>query len=148
MSENSQPDRHPEGDKTTDDEPILDLTEAVAASSREPGGAEEPEENLGDHFDVDQDEDDFMESLGMEIDDDEDEDAADAQAAPAPSPGADLGGFPEITPEQVDAALERVVQKMFYDRIDRILVDVIERRVKREIDRIKGILMDESGDDI
>jgi len=42
--------------------------------------------------------------------------------------------------------LERVIQKMFYDRIDRILVNVIEKRVKMEIDRIRKALLDEAGD--
>ena len=48
--------------------------------------------------------------------------------------------------EQIEAALERVVKNVFYEKIDRILVEVIEKTVAKEIDRIKSVLMDDASD--
>ena len=45
--------------------------------------------------------------------------------------------------EQIDAALERVIKKIFYEKIDGILVGVIEETVKREIKRLRNILLEE-----
>jgi hypothetical protein len=157
MNEDNQHDRSPEEKAPEADEPILNLTEAVNDPQEAAGKDEissdvtdidplaatvELEEGLGDDLAMDQDDDDFVDSLGMEIgaEEEEEEDAAD-EAADASLPEA-----LDVSPEQLDAALERVIQKMFYDRIDRILVNVIEKRVKREIDRIKAALIDEAGD--
>jgi NAD(P)-dependent dehydrogenase (short-subunit alcohol dehydrogenase family) len=134
MTQDNQNDRSTEEKAPDADEPILHLTDS--AEDIDPLEATaELEEGLTDS--IDDDEDDFVDSLGMEIGAEEDEEEAEHAS------GLDL----DISPEQVDAALERVVQKMFYDRIDRILVTVIEKRVKREIDRIKSALIDEAGDD-
>lgn len=147
MTENNQPDR-------LTDEPILDLTEAVEGTqeSVDNGSGEvdplattlEFENDFDDGFDSDQDDDDFVDSLGMEIGDEDDEEQEEFST---PEEQTDVSGALDVSPEQLDAALERVIQKMFYDRIDRILVNVIEKRVKREIERIKGMLLDEAGDD-
>lgn len=141
MNEDNQHDRSPEEKAPDTDEPILNLTEPADDSQEavDPLAATaELEEGFDDDFDADQDEDDFVDSLGMEIG--AEEDAADEAA------DTDLPEALDVSPEQLDAALERVIQKMFYDRIDRILVNVIEKRVKREIDRIKTVLLDEAGD--
>jgi len=152
MNENNQPDQSSEKKATKIDEPILDLTETVGGTQESGGDAStevDPlaativDDGFDDQFDDDQDDDDFVDSLGMEIgvEDDEEEDSS------APGFETDELSFADVSPEQLDAALERVIQKMFYDRIDRILVNVIEKRVKMEIDRIKGMLLDEEGGD-
>ena len=151
MNEDNQNDRSPEEKAPDADESILNLTEP-AGDSQEAAGEDETnsdveeidplaataelEEGFDDDLDVDQDEDDFIDSMGMEIGAEEEDEAADT----------DLPEALDVAPEQVDAALERVIQKMFYDKIDRVLVNVIEKRVKREIDRIKTALLDEAGD--
>ena len=157
MSEDNQHDRTPEEKAPDADEAILNLTETVDNSQEAAGEDEtssdaeevdplaataELEEGFDDDFDADQDEDDFIDSMGMEIgaEEEEQEDAADEAA------DTDLSEGLDVAPEQLDAALERVIQKMFYDRIDRILVNVIEKRVKMEIDRIRKALLDEAGD--
>jgi hypothetical protein len=156
-----------ENKKPEDDEPILDLTEEVAeapADSEElldlieevdepsadevtdPGIIVDPlaeTAEIHDDFDddllVDQDEDDFVDSLGMEIEDEaETPSEAEAVAGPEPTAGAGISG------EQVDAALDRVIRTMFYDKIDRVLTEVIEKTVTREIERLKSILLEES----
>lgn len=146
MSQNNQNDRSPEEQAPEADEPILNLTDPAGNSQEDAievdplAATAELEEGLDDDFD--EDEDDFIDSMGMEIgeDEEEEEDAADAAA------DTDLPEALDVSPEQLDAALERVIQKMFYDKIDRVLVNVIEKRVKREIDRIKAALLDEAGD--
>ena len=77
--------------------------------------------------------DDFADVLGIELDSEKDaqENLFDAE---------------KVTGEQVEAALERVVKKMFYEKIDRLLVDTIEKTVTREIEKLKKALLDESTD--
>lgn len=74
--------------------------------------------------------DDFAGSLGIELETGED--------IPEGSLEAD-----RVSDEQIEAALERVIKKMFYEKIDGILVEVIEKSVKREIERLKNILLEE-----
>ena len=72
--------------------------------------------------------DDFVDSLGMELDSKEDvsEDLLDAK---------------KVSDAQMEAALERVIKKMFYEKIDGILVEVIEKTVTRELERLKSVLL-------
>ena len=156
MTENNQPDQEKIPD---DDEPILELTEEVDAASHDAGEsvdqAEDPlaatielDEGFHDDLDVDHAENDFVDSLGMEIGTEDEEDEAEPEetaAEPAdtvPAEGIDVSG------EQLDAALERVIKNMFYDKIDGVLVEVIEKTVSKEIERLKKILTEEvSGDE-
>jgi hypothetical protein len=73
---------------------------------------------------------DFADSLGIEIETGED--------VPEGSLEVD-----RVSDEQIEAALERVIKKMFYEKIDGILVEVIEKTVKKEIERLKNILLEE-----
>jgi hypothetical protein len=57
----------------------------------------------------------------------------------------DLGS---ISSEQLDQAVERVVKRMFAEKIESVLVQVIEKSVTKEINRIKNILLDESSTDV
>ncbi|MBW1753618.1 MAG: hypothetical protein JRJ46_11090 [Deltaproteobacteria bacterium] len=136
MSENNQPDQEKKPD---DDEPILELTEATI----------ELEESFDDDLDIDHVEDDFVDSLGMEIDtvDDEDEYRAEPEeTAMEPADTVSAEGI-DISGEQLDAALERVIKNMFYDKIDGLLGEVIEKTVFKEIELLKKILTEEvSGD--
>jgi hypothetical protein len=74
--------------------------------------------------------DDFVDSLGIELETGED------------IPEVSLKGD-RVSDEQIEAALERVIKKMFYEKIDGILVEVIEKTVKKEIERLKNILLEE-----
>lgn len=149
-------------DAFQDDEEIIELTEATSDTPQEIEEIGEPihvttdasqeAEDITDlggdlleetvDFDSELDEDvaldqtmgdDFVDSLGMELDSTEDgaEDLLDAE---------------KVSDEQVEAALERVIKKMFYDKIDHILVEVIEKSVTREIERIKGVLLEDAVD--
>ena len=74
--------------------------------------------------------DDFADSLGIELETGEDILEGSLEAG-------------RVSDEQIAAALERVIKKMFYEKIDGILVEVIEKTVKREIERLKNILLEE-----
>jgi hypothetical protein len=75
--------------------------------------------------------DDFVDSLGMELDSKEDvsEDVLEPE---------------KVSDAQMEAALERVIKKMFYEKIDGILVEVIEKTVTREIERLKNVLLQDA----
>jgi hypothetical protein len=62
-----------------------------------------------------------------------------AQASPAVD-------APMVSPAQVEAALERVVRRMFSDRIEAMLLEVLEKAVLKEIQRIKDTLLDGSSE--
>lgn len=94
------------------------------------------------------DDDDFVESMGMEVvsESTEEETAPDFQEDIAEET-ADAGPV-SITPEQVEAALERVVKNLYAEKIESILVDVVKKTITKEIDRLKGTLLEElKGDD-
>lgn len=74
-------------------------------------------------------EDDFADSLGIELDSKEDISEADG-----------------ITDEKLEAALERVIKKMFYEKIDGLLAQAIEKTVTREIEKLKKALLEDSPD--
>ena len=74
-------------------------------------------------------EDDFTDSLGIELDSKEDISEADS-----------------ITDEKIEAALERVIKKMFYEKIDGLLAHAIEKTVTREIEKLKKALLEDSPD--
>jgi hypothetical protein len=121
-----------------DDEEIIDLLEAVDEPEVEDikeDLLEEPSElddELGEEVAFDQDlSDDFVDSLGMELDAKEDV-------------SEDLLDTEKVSDAQMEAALERVIKKMFYEKIDGILVEVIEKTVTRELERLKSILLEDA----
>ena len=72
-------------------------------------------------------------SLGMELDSKEDvsENLLDAE---------------KVSDAQMEAALERVIKKMFYEKIDSILVEVTEKTVTRELEKLKSILLQDAAE--
>jgi hypothetical protein len=77
--------------------------------------------------------DDFADSLGIELDSQEDI-------------SGDLLEPDKITDEKIEAALERVIKKVFYEKIDRLLAEEIEKTVTREIEKLKKALLEDSPD--
>ena len=132
-----------------DDDEIIDLMDTVQEISLEP---EAPSSKSDDILDLDNDlfeetidfdegldpeavpdpsaKDDFADSLGIELETGED------------IPEVSLNGD-RVSDEQIAAALEGVIKKMFYEKIDGILAEVIEKTVRNEIERLKNILLDE-----
>ena len=124
-----------------DDDEILDLLDAVEefpikdqnniafTETEKPVGDEGILELTDEIIETSQD-DDFVDSLGIELGTGED------------IPEGSLEGD-RVSDEQIEAALERVIKKLFYEKIDGILIEVIEKTVKKEIERLKNILVEE-----
>lgn len=92
---------------------------------------------------MDPEHDDFVDSLGMRLE--EESDTPKEYEAPL----NELGGAPvsetmAVSAEQLEKALERVIERMLSEKIERILEAVIERSVTKELERLKGILMEDS----
>jgi len=151
-----------EEQKATEDDTYIDLTVTISESHRKREDIDEPvadEADLSHEFD---DIDEFDNALVKESVDFTDEFSSDAITDEAPeddftdSLGIELdsneknseGPFEpdSITDEKIEAALERVIKKVFYEKIDRLLVDAIEKTVTREIEKLKKALLEDSPD--
>jgi len=151
-----------EEQKATEDDTYIDLTVTISERNREIkdiGESVADEADLSHEFDdideLDNDlvkesvdftdefntntitdeapEDDFTDSLGIELD--SNEEISEGPFEPD-----------SITDEKIEAALERVIKKLFYEKIDRLLVDAIEKTVTREIEKLKKALLEDSPD--
>lgn len=120
------------------DEEIIELTDVVA-------GPEIQEsdiiiKDLDDDTEINNfQKDDFAASLGLKIDDgviisEDISETVDLDSGQGKSEKI------SVSAEQLEEAIERVVQKMLGEKIDGILYKVIERAVSQEIIRLKNIL--------
>lgn len=141
MADQKKPDKNLNNPKPPEDEKIIELAdETTGAVSDLEGDPIEPifilDDELDSEFAMDESlEDDLMGTLGMELD--------------LESETVEKEELPEaidITDEQVEAALERVIRKMFYEKIDHILADVIDKTVSREIETLKGTMLGDAED--
>ncbi len=146
-------------DQSEDSEETVELSDIVGDDSADVTESPDDEsdetqetivfdDELEDDFDdMDDDEDDFAGSLGMEIGDEEEESmVAEAEVSePDASPTEDAGIQEPVSlsPEQIDEALERVITKMYSDKIEGIIISAIEKAVTREIDKIKTALLED-----
>lgn len=151
-----------EEQKPTEDDGYIDLTVTISERRREVEDTGEPvadKADLSREFDdideLDSDliketddftdefdtaaimdkvsDDDFADSLGIELDSKEDI-------------SGDLLEPDSITDEKIEASLERVIKKVFYEKIDRLLAEAIEKTVKKEIEKLKKALLEDSPD--
>lgn len=129
-----------------DEDEIIELTDVV-----EVAGIVKPVENeqaiiIKDlEEDIGSDEyvkDDFAASLGMKIDGESDfpDGLIEDNELDLDTESQKEFGKLSVSPQQVEAAIERVVQRILGDKIDSILIEVIERAVTQEIIRLKNIL--------
>ncbi|MDD2317096.1 MAG: hypothetical protein PHD57_07100 [Desulfobacterales bacterium] len=51
-----------------------------------------------------------------------------------------------ITPEVLENALERVVMRMFSEKIEPLLVEAVERGVQKEMERLRALLLEDVPD--
>ncbi len=141
MADQKKPDKKINKPKPPEDGEIIELAyETTGEGSDLEGDPLEAIFILDDAFDpefaVDQDmEDDLIGTLGMELD--SESETVDKEELPEAK---------DISDEQVEAALERVIRKMFYEKIDHILADVIDKTVSREIETLKGTMLGDAGD--
>ncbi len=141
MADQKKPDKKINNPKQPEDEKVIELAdETTGEVSDLEGDPIEPIFILDDELDseIAMDEslsDDLMGTLGMELDLDSETDEKE-----------ELPEAKDISDEQVEAALERVIRKMFYEKIDHILADVIDKTVSREIETLKGTMLGDAGD--
>lgn len=102
------------------DEDVIELTDTVDIS-----GEQHP---TGDDA-VLEDGEDFIELTEL------------AEVPPAPE-----GTATAPTDEQVQQALHSVVKELYAEKIERLLFEVVEETVTREIDKIKRLLLDGRSD--
>ena len=130
MNENDR-ERPSESKRPDDEEPIL-LTEEVPSSDQD----EEPIPLTEEMPSSDQDE----EAL-IDLDDLDDDDLIADGDTKEDGIGIALGY--SLTPEKIDRALERTIEKLYGQRIESLLVEVVEKKVSAEIEKIKKSLLDD-----
>lgn len=111
------------------------------------------DDDIADEIDFDEGEqDDFMNSMGMDLETDSPISQLPEENEPMPetAPAETAPITTDATSsDQIEAAIERVIMKILPERIDSILSAAIEKTLTREIDKIKGILLeDSSGDNV
>ena len=130
-------------DQLEGDEEIIELTDVVDESPLEAEEetleiTDDPDDAADEDLDFgDNDEDDFVSSMGVEIEPEEDSEELDTISAQGQAPVS-------VTSEQIEEALEGVIKKMFSEKIESILVEVIEKAVAKEIARLKSALLEET----
>ena len=60
------------------------------------------------------------------------------------SPASHAGDSAVVSPEQINQAIERIINEKLDGRIEHIIYEIIEKTVKREIDRLKAALLEDS----
>jgi len=112
------------------------------------------ETNLGldEEFDEEQIiDDDFIGSLGIELEPETDisEETSDKEEQLESEETREKDLVPEtvsLSSEQIDEALERVINRMYSEKIESMLAEMIEKAVTKEIERIKVTLIDDAVD--
>lgn len=88
-------------------------------------------------------EDELLEKLDDYFGDEDEDEGLDAVAArPAKNIPESLGGDMALEPGQLEAALDRLVEKKFGAAIDHLLSEAVSRKVSEEIEALKTILLD------
>jgi len=59
------------------------------------------------------------------------------------SPASNSGDTTVVSPGQIDQAIERIINEKFAGRIEHIIYEIIEKAVKKEIDRLKVSLLED-----
>lgn len=97
-------------------------------------------------------EDDFIGSLGMELEPETDisEETSEKEEQLESEDTLKKDLVPEtvsLSSEQIDEALERVINKMYSEKIESMLAEMIEKAVTKEIEKIKRTLIDDAADE-
>ena len=141
-------------DTSEDEEKIVETTDWVTDASDATKDIPYLDEALSfDHaldenFGTNEDEDDFVDSLGMGVDS-EPEVLEVPPEVPIESEPAEVDVSESVTVSttHLEEALERVIEKMLSAKIERILSEVIEKAVTKEMEKLKGILLNNEGNE-
>ncbi|MFV9645303.1 MAG: hypothetical protein ACNYWU_05710 [Desulfobacterales bacterium] len=153
MNDEKNPDQSVEKAQPLEEEKIIELTNEVREASEEVEDKKEIDEQFGKQID-----DDFAINIG--IDDVLEKEISGDQNMNdrfADSLGMDLELETDaledihkevsLSPEHLEEALERVVEKMFSEKIENMLAEMIGAAVSREIKSIKERLLDDESPD-
>jgi hypothetical protein len=140
---------------------IADTVEGISVLAPETAAAAEALSAATDRSDFDLDSNEFskqVDELDKFLRDDsapeheaasfsEEPPEEDKPAQEALQPEVDTGDSLAVSPEWITAAVESVINEKFSGRIEKIIYEVIEKVVSREIERLKGVLLENSGSD-
>lgn len=125
-----------------DDDDIIELTD-VAAPEETPDGMNSAADSEYDIELVSPDEPETI--LSLDEDDEDDPDFGFETETGESDEKADADtGLPadvQISMEQLETALERVIERKFAEKIDAVLFEVMESVIKKEIDSLKEKLL-------
>lgn len=110
-------------EQPAEEEPIIDLLDAMAPEPKGAAAAGDADEEFTD-----------LESRAQAILND----ASVSSQYEAPEP-------PPLTEQQIEDALERVIKKIYGEKIEHLLIQTIDKTIRREIEKIKNALL-EDGD--
>ena len=124
------------------DDDLDEIEEFIAEDEEIPITDEEPSEETIPQpetagFDADHDE------MEESITDDEDiritDDAPSEETMPQPG----IAAF-DADPDKIEASIERIIQQNYSEKIESMVVEVIEKAVSKEIDRLKNMLLEDN----
>ena len=119
-------------EKFSEPDPDLDLAMTAAALSSGAGKTEHPDTaSLQDPANEKESASFAKDQSGMD------------EQMPKYSAESKAGDSPIASPEQIDQAIERIVTEKLSGRIEHIIYEIIEKAVKREIDRLKESLFED-----
>jgi hypothetical protein len=129
-----------QGEQTAGDENVIALSPAAEETpepeSQESVFLDEALEN--DDTPEPEAEEDFVDDIGLEID---------AEEPPPEAPIEEAAGEPisGVPAGQVEAAVERVIERLFAEKIEAMITDAIEKAVSKEIEALKAALLEDHG---
>ncbi len=133
MNNENSPDQGVEKTQPLEEEELIELTDEVTEASIDDDLASSIgiDDVLEKEISGDQDmADSFADSLGMDLE-------------PEIDALEDIHEEVSLSPEHLEETLERVVKKMFSEKIEKMLAEMVEAAVSKEIKSIKERLRDE-----
>lgn len=118
-------------------ENIIELSGAPSGVSHEDAAGEYGLDNAleEEELPAKPEDEDFVDAIGLDLD----ENAAGGAGAQAPRAPV------EVTSDQVEAAVERVLERLFSEKIEAMIVEAIEKAVSKEIEALKAALLEDHG---
>ena len=140
-----------EDEPESEDQETIELTDVVEEQVSEAEGEELPEFSVADHGTEESVEDILLEDLGIEVPEKDFDTGVDQKAGPDEGPPSERPAQPtdealestvleNLSEERIEAIIRRVVTEIIEKKADRILLDVAEAAIAKEIERLKQAL--------
>lgn len=85
--------------------------------------------------------DPLVDSMGINLGEDSAMTVPDKGSEFIPLPPSEKESIPVLTKDQLEAAIERVVRSLYGEKIERLLIDAVEKTVTEEIARLKAAIL-------